>query len=356
MCVILVAPHLDELGDVELDKAWGSNSDGAGFAYRLTADKRIVCKKGFMKFRDFEDALYEIPKEHNSLVVHFRVATHGAVKAEFTHPFSAGKNCYLFHNGVMTNFGASGANGYPDSLHIANILARLAPADKMTLLREFAIPNKFVLMNADATWMFGHFQETKANKNVQASNLYWEYSGAVRQRAGKQSCSNTPVQSNFIHSRRTEYGEYGTEYSDFEDEYPIVRERDFYRTHEFVGGVWKLKPLTKSTVEPDKKLGAVLHPGPAGFGRWTATQPKTETQSEAEQEIATKDATSGTGMAPSSSSAAVVETQEKLPLIEMRDEDVAEACGRTPLVLHQEDQAILNGFIASRRTIDGEDL
>ena len=138
MCVILVGPNVKELLSLPLEKAWDINNDGAGFAYRETKTKRVVCIKGIMSYQGLIDALSseKIP-EHNSVVLHMRVATHGKVKPGFTHPFTVEKGkSYFFHNGIVSEFGKAGEDGYPDSMHIAYILSCLDPEDRAPVLRN----------------------------------------------------------------------------------------------------------------------------------------------------------------------------------------------------------------------------
>lgn len=96
MCVIAVKPKgIDMPTDEVLQQMWNTNRDGAGFMYN--DEGRVHIKKGFMTFDDFKRNLQSVYdeltrrainlKEDVSFVYHFRIATHGTVIPENTHPF-----------------------------------------------------------------------------------------------------------------------------------------------------------------------------------------------------------------------------------------------------------------------------
>ena len=90
MCIIVAKPMGVEMPDENtLFECFTSNPDGAGFMW---ADgKTVHIRKGFMEWEDFADALNdEIPERHRkdtTIVLHFRIATHGKVQPMCCHPF-----------------------------------------------------------------------------------------------------------------------------------------------------------------------------------------------------------------------------------------------------------------------------
>lgn len=121
MCVIAVKPKGVNLPSEEtLKKMWDNNSDGAGYMYNL--DGKVHIKKGFMKFEDLKasiDNTYRmltnkaINAEDVSFIYHFRIATHGTVLPQNTHPYPISDNIVdlgaletetdlaMAHNGVI---------------------------------------------------------------------------------------------------------------------------------------------------------------------------------------------------------------------------------------------------------------
>jgi predicted glutamine amidotransferase len=89
MCVIIVKPYGKKLPPKSiLQKAWDSNSHGAGYAICHKNDTITRVQKGFMDFDAFHKALLEenVGKK-DLLLMHFRLKTHGAMSPEHTHPF-----------------------------------------------------------------------------------------------------------------------------------------------------------------------------------------------------------------------------------------------------------------------------
>ena len=114
MCVICVKRAGVEMPDEEtIERMWDQNPDGAGFMW---ADKGLVhVRKGFMRRGELEEALREIPDPVNrSVILHFRITTHGGTCPENTHPFEicddperlkrtsfdTERTCFA-HNGVL---------------------------------------------------------------------------------------------------------------------------------------------------------------------------------------------------------------------------------------------------------------
>jgi len=110
MCVIAVC-ETRKLTSTELIYCWINNPDGAGVAWK-NKDGHVY-QKGMMNFDQFE-AYYE----HINVfphVVHFRIASSGAIVPHLTHPFICkensplllewnGEESLLFHNGVISGW------------------------------------------------------------------------------------------------------------------------------------------------------------------------------------------------------------------------------------------------------------
>lgn len=106
MCVIATAetgsmPTIDQL-----DQMSEANPDGAGIAWHDDTGLHRV------RNADNGKALAFITKHWNELkdapcLIHFRLATHGAVNTENTHPFrytlAHGEHGYIAHNGIAAD-------------------------------------------------------------------------------------------------------------------------------------------------------------------------------------------------------------------------------------------------------------
>lgn len=99
MCIIITK----EKGAKPLDKkifenCWDNNPDGAGILYHDGKSSTLI--KGVMKKEDFLQKIELANKKECSFVIHTRIATHGSVKPENTHPFVS-KTLGFAHNGTM---------------------------------------------------------------------------------------------------------------------------------------------------------------------------------------------------------------------------------------------------------------
>ena len=99
MCIIITkeknaAPLPEEIFNI----IWTNNPDGAGILYH--DGKKAVLKKGLMKRDEFLKEAKEVNKKGISYIMHTRIATHGSVKPENTHPFVS-KYLGFAHNGTF---------------------------------------------------------------------------------------------------------------------------------------------------------------------------------------------------------------------------------------------------------------
>ena len=99
MCIAVYKPQGVELTEETLHNCWNKNPDGAGFMY--AEDGKLNVVKGLMSYEAFEQAY--APHSDKNAVLHFRIATHGGVNPENTHPFVIHDNLAMVHNGIITN-------------------------------------------------------------------------------------------------------------------------------------------------------------------------------------------------------------------------------------------------------------
>ena len=87
MCIICIKrPGISMPGEAAMHSLWRRNPDGAGFMYASRG--RVHIRKGFMSFGDLLPALAAIPDpDGKSVILHFRITTHGGTCPANTHPF-----------------------------------------------------------------------------------------------------------------------------------------------------------------------------------------------------------------------------------------------------------------------------
>jgi predicted glutamine amidotransferase len=89
MCIICVKPQGAKLPDDKtIETMYKNNPDGAGFMFARNG--KVEIRKGFMTYADFRHELDKACKAgagDGSLVMHFRITTHGGTCQQNTHPF-----------------------------------------------------------------------------------------------------------------------------------------------------------------------------------------------------------------------------------------------------------------------------
>ena len=143
MCVIIYKPAGYPMPDINtLKSCWTTNPDGAGFMYPKDGQVRI--RKGFMDWDAFEEALAteaaSCDTEGIPFALHFRIATHGAVKPGCCHPFPVCGSAStmrqtdqvagvgFMHNGVLG--GLPTTDAVSDSMSFAKRV--LSPLERMS--------------------------------------------------------------------------------------------------------------------------------------------------------------------------------------------------------------------------------
>ncbi len=120
MCVIVCsAPKKPTPSEDIIDACWKANKDGGGF-YHLRRNEEVgYLRKGLMTLEEFKQALEDRkPTDDDLLILHFRIATHGGVNPQKTHPFPISTdlkmldklemftNEVFIHNGILSGFGS----------------------------------------------------------------------------------------------------------------------------------------------------------------------------------------------------------------------------------------------------------
>jgi hypothetical protein len=98
MCVIAISLG-EKVSREVFERMWRSNDDGFGLVYRARGGVGIV--KGIMDEEEAWEAYAQLP-EGVPHVLHFRLATHGGVRPELTHPFVVSEESSIVEAGVVT--------------------------------------------------------------------------------------------------------------------------------------------------------------------------------------------------------------------------------------------------------------
>jgi len=203
MCVIIVCQKRN-ITDKEMEKMWAGNPHGAGMAWISKAGK-VCFKKGITKLADLK-AFYHSRKFRLPHVVHFRIATVGAIMPELTQPFICSPNSpirmdhegdekVLFHNGTYRDWETILATtaiatetrvlGPVNDSRLAAILQHFVPAMLNNIATETR--NLFALLSKKGCTIIGHFDEVDG---ILCSNLHWKESRKVIQGAGGKGHSD----------------------------------------------------------------------------------------------------------------------------------------------------------------------
>ena len=98
MCVIIYVPKGACIGRKKLKQCWEANPHGAGMMYPV--DGNLIIKKGLMTFESVMEEYIQI-RGKVDVVLHFRIATHGTISPENTHPFEVLPGLGVAHNGII---------------------------------------------------------------------------------------------------------------------------------------------------------------------------------------------------------------------------------------------------------------
>lgn len=101
MCILIAKPKGVIMPKTSvLKECWDNNPDGAGIAW--SKDGKVFIEKGFMSWGELKMYLDVNSFDGVSALIHFRIATHGTVKAENTHPFVVNNEIVAAHNGILS--------------------------------------------------------------------------------------------------------------------------------------------------------------------------------------------------------------------------------------------------------------
>ena len=156
MCVIIYKPKGSYLTIEDIKRAWDRNSHGAG--YTRISKETIETKKGFMTYESFEEECHKqnlLSKDHK-VVMHFRIATHGAINVENCHPFYNKKGTrILYHNGMVCGFGSKDLSDTKDFFE--SIISKITPEATIKLLELAGSSARYLMIEDGNIEMYGNW-------------------------------------------------------------------------------------------------------------------------------------------------------------------------------------------------------
>lgn len=150
MCLLVFLSASGKMSEKHVEESWRCNPHGAGMAWVENGEVQI--KKGYMKLEDLKADLPLIAGK--PAILHFRIASVGNKTADNCHPFDAGGEWAMGHNGTIPNMTTVGEES-DTSAFARDILQPILDADKTAIFDtkiqkelEAKIPgSKMVLLN-----------------------------------------------------------------------------------------------------------------------------------------------------------------------------------------------------------------
>ena len=106
MCIAILKQKEKTIDKDLLKTCSENNRDGCGFAY--VDNGKIIIKK-FMEFEKFWEEYSKVQDNH-TMLIHFRIATHGKVELSNCHPFKLNNKMAIIHNGIISGYGSKTEN------------------------------------------------------------------------------------------------------------------------------------------------------------------------------------------------------------------------------------------------------
>ena len=172
MCIAILSPKGTQLSKETLNICWLNNYNGAGFAYNDDSGKLHTVKEmeNFDKFYDKYEAI-RTKFPNSTMLIHFRISTHGVINRTNCHPFKVNKDLAFIHNGVIRD--VEDDKKYSDTNMFNRTILRMLPGLNISMLTskgmkklmgEFIGYSKLVFMDSDNNYAIineqkGHWGE-----------------------------------------------------------------------------------------------------------------------------------------------------------------------------------------------------
>lgn len=172
MCIAILSPKGTQLSEETLQICWLNNYNGAGFSYNDDNGVLHTVKemKDFDKFYSKYEAI-RAKFPNSTMLIHFRISTHGVINRTNCHPFKVNKDLAFIHNGVIRE--VEDDKKYSDTNMFNRTILRKIPGLDIKMLRskgmkklmgEFIDYSKLVFMDSDNNYAIinedkGHWGE-----------------------------------------------------------------------------------------------------------------------------------------------------------------------------------------------------
>lgn len=268
MCILIAKPAGVEKPSKEIMKnCWDNNPDGAGIAW--SDGRKLFLRKGMMKWSDFEKTYDELELKNAPAIIHFRIATHGTVKPENTHPFNVNESVIAAHNGVLT---VKNEGDWTDSeTFFKRICAPILKSYSIES-KEFQLCVQALIGTSKLAFItergkiitYGHFNEHEkvlySNLSYEKKKPYYDYNYNYGGRGSYGSGFHGNTMSNYVKKNVGKLNwdatkEYVNMYLDkLEDDYEIVsvttpRKVRSKSTGVLFTGDWSIANLIMSTLD-----------------------------------------------------------------------------------------------------------
>lgn len=208
-----------------LEACFDSNPNGAGYMYRR--NNMVHIRKGFMKFKDFYDDAIANVGNKDDVVFHFRIATHGKISPENTHPFPITSvrselhelifDCKraLVHNGILYDF-VDRNDDISDSAFFAKMLYPCRRESQYkAVLGCHNKSSKFVVMTSKFTTVSGQFVK---KYGCYFSNYGFECYSTLENTVGTTAGNTVVLPSGHSYTTPAKWNVYDDEFDKFDNE------------------------------------------------------------------------------------------------------------------------------------------
>lgn len=221
MCIIITADSNIKIPDKHIMDAYEFNPDGFGIGASING-KLFTFKSIDMNSKDIIKLYNSIRKlATGTIVLHFRIATHGDISDKLCHPFYVNKDLVMFHNGVISNsvsgYNKKNKNESDTTAFVNNVLKNL----------KKGFQNNKTIMNMISNSVGKHnrlcFLDSTGKATYSSSDLWVEYNGILYSNtdifySNEEYKDINPVTNEYIMNDDYEYwNEHYDEYIDYKD-------------------------------------------------------------------------------------------------------------------------------------------
>ena len=239
MCVIAIYEKNLELNKEELKNCFKKNPDGAGFMYFDRKANKVHISKGYFTFDELWKQLEILPVDVDR-IIHFRIATSGAINTSTCHPFPVCDDYKqmgrgeifcdegLAHNGILYEYTPKKGMKSRHSDTMCFVKQMVHPLGEaimnkqvQDLLEEHTMRNKFAILNHDQLVVLGDFEQSRDSLALYSNSSYYVHKWELDDFAWGYTTNNEKLPKDF-EVTGTDLTGYGYSYGeDNYDTFPI---------------------------------------------------------------------------------------------------------------------------------------